>query len=191
MRATLAPAFFKTLDVSTSFQTFLALQVPSWFLIILIPLAWLIQHSIKRFVRTWALLTLPATVLHEFAHWLVGYVLVAQPVNFNIWPKRISNTAWRLGYVGFARLRWWNGGAVALAPLCWTLLITVLLRQVNQVPKQLTVQLSVLASFAVVWLWIAVAPSKSDWQLAGEYWASALLFLGCWVAALIGIIRLS
>jgi hypothetical protein len=175
--------------VSASFDRFLAIQIPSWTLVFFIALAWLLQHSLKRFVRTWALLTLPATILHEFAHWLVGFVLAAQPVNFNFWPKRVSASSWRLGSVGFAHLRWWNGGAVALAPLCWVLLLAALFKQLNQLPKQLTIQTSVLAGLILVWIWIAVAPSKSDWQLAREYWASGAIFLTGWVAAVVFIFR--
>jgi hypothetical protein len=176
--------------VSELIEKFLATQVPIWTLIVFAALGGLLLHAIKRFVRFWALLTLPATILHEFAHWLIGFILGAQPVNFNFWPKRVSASSWRLGYVGFAHLRWWNGGAVALAPLCWVLLLLAIFRNVNQLPKQTSIQISALAGFALVWIWIAVAPSKSDWQLAREYWASGFVFLGAWVAAVVGLLKL-
>jgi hypothetical protein len=181
----------KQSSVPLTLEHFFAIQIPSWTLVFFIALAWWLQHSLKRFVRTWALLTLPATILHEFAHWLIGYIFFAQPVNFNFWPKRVGASSWRLGYVGFAKLRWWNGGAVALAPLCWILLLATLFKQTNQLPKQLTVQMSVMAGLIIVWLWIAVAPSKSDWQLARDHWASGIIFLVGWVAAVVLIVRLS
>jgi hypothetical protein len=175
--------------VPVIFENVLALQIPSWTLTVFVGLAWLLQHALKRFVRTWALLTLPATIFHEFAHWLVGYILVAEPVTFSFWPKRVGASSWRLGYVGFAKLRWWNGGPVALAPLCWILLLGLLYTRANQLPKQLTIQTSLLFGFILVWLWIAVAPSKSDWQLALEYWVSGSIFLAGWVAAVVLIFR--
>ncbi len=170
--------------ISSSLESLLNAPVPSWSIAVFTGVAWLIQRAAKRFVRLWAALTLPATVLHEFAHWLVGYCLAAQPVNFSLWPKRVSATSWRLGAVGFTRLRWWNGGAVALAPLLWVLVLTAIFKKAPQLPQLLNLKIACLAGFGIVWLWIAVAPSRSDWALAVENWFSALLFLGLWVFGL-------
>jgi hypothetical protein len=67
--------------------------------------------------RMQALVWWPATVLHELSHFLVGYVLLAKPVGFSVFPARYKpGTPWQLGHVSFARLRWWNQLPVGLAP---------------------------------------------------------------------------
>lgn len=63
-----------------------------------------------------ALLALPGTVAHELSHLVVGFLLMAQPVGFSVWPKG-SGRNWMLGSVTFRRINMFNGGAVALAPL--------------------------------------------------------------------------
>jgi hypothetical protein len=162
----------------------LTTEIPSWTIALFAIAFWSVQYGMKRFVRLWALITLPATALHELAHALVGLSLAAQPSSFNLWPKRVGATAWRLGYVAFNRLRWWNGGAVALAPLIWLLVMVFLVRFVPSLPSMITLQNALLLGVGSIWLWIAVAPSRSDWRLALEYWFSALVFLSIWGTAI-------
>jgi hypothetical protein len=69
-----------------------------------------------------ALITLPGTVAHEFSHLLVGFLLMAKPVGFSVWPKR-SGRDWMLGSVSFRRINLFNGGAVTLAPLLFLPLV--------------------------------------------------------------------
>jgi hypothetical protein len=163
-----------------SFET----QIPSWTIVVFAAIFWAIQYSLKRFVRLWAFVTLPATMLHELAHALVGFVLAARPSNFNLWPKRVTASAWRLGYVAFQRLHWWNGGAVALAPSTWLLLILVLARYVPTLPVTIALQTSLVFGVAAIWLGIAAAPSRSDWAMAFRYWPSALAYLLAWFSIL-------
>jgi hypothetical protein len=166
-----------------------ATEISSWTIALFAALFWLIQYSLKRFVRLWALLTLPATLLHELAHTLVGVVLAARPTSMSLWPRRVSATGWRLGFVAFQRLRWWNGGAVALAPLIWLLLIFGLVRHVPMLPPKVSVQTGLALGVGSIWLWIAFAPSRSDWKLAIGYWPSALAFLLLWTTSLYLIVR--
>jgi hypothetical protein len=78
-----------------------------------------------------ALLAFPGTVAHEFAHFIVGLLLRAQPHGFSVWPKSRGNS-WALGSVSFRNFGLLNGAFVALAPilllpLSWLCLIYVLL----------------------------------------------------------------
>jgi hypothetical protein len=164
------------------------LELPTWTVAIVAAAFWLAQYRLRRFVRLWALITLPATLLHEAAHAIVGLFTGAQPSSLNLWPKRVSATTWRLGYVGFLNLRWWNGGAVALAPLAWLLVILAfarlltdaLQRDFSMLPPTLPVAQVIALGVGAVWLWIAVAPGRTDWTLALRNWPSALVFLVAW-----------
>ncbi len=168
----------------------LATEISTWTIGLFAVLFWVVQNALKRFVRLWALLTLPATILHELAHTLVGLVLAAGPRSINIWPRRVSASSWRLGYVAFQRLRWWNGGAVALAPLIWLLLILGIAGYFPILPPTVSVQTSLILGAVALWLWIAVAPSRGDWKLAIGYWPSAFAFLALWASGLYLLVRL-
>jgi hypothetical protein len=63
-----------------------------------------------------ALLAVVGTSLHEAAHFVVGFLLRAEPVSVNLFPKR-SATGWTLGSVGFTGLNIFNSAFVAFAPL--------------------------------------------------------------------------
>ncbi len=164
--------------------TFLSKQIPSWSLAIVVIVFWLFQHSLKRHIRTWALLTLPATFLHELAHWIVGAILQANPTAMSLWPKKLGANSWRLGYVSFTDLRWWNAGPVALAPLIWFVLIVALLRHLPAMPTVLTITQGLWLGVGLVWLWIAVAPGSSDWSLAWKNAFSSIAFLSLWAIAI-------
>lgn len=62
-----------------------------------------------------ALISLPSTLAHELAHFVVGFFLLAKPADFSVWPKRLGDR-WRLGSVSFRRINVLNGAFVALAP---------------------------------------------------------------------------
>jgi hypothetical protein len=158
--------------------------VPFWVVGVLACLLWLVQWRLKRHIRIRALLCLPATVLHELAHGLVGLVLGAAPSTVNLWPKRVSQTAWRLGYVGFRRLNFWNAGAIALAPLLWLVALISLAHLWQPLMRPLAVKNSLLLAASLVWIALAVTPSKSDWVLAVKNPLSAGLFLLLWAAGL-------
>jgi hypothetical protein len=158
----------------------MSIRFPLWTALVFAGMFWLIQFMLRRHIRTWALLCFPATVLHEFAHGLVGFILGAQPATFNLWPKRVSTTAWRLGYVSFTRLTRLRAGAVALAPLLWVWPLLYLPHGSIALPRSVSLEYSALIGAAIVWIGLAVAPSKSDWQLAAKNPLSALLFCALW-----------
>lgn len=62
-----------------------------------------------------ALISLPGTIAHELAHWVVGFLFLAKPARFSVWPRR-SGERWTLGSVSFRRINVLNGAFVALAP---------------------------------------------------------------------------
>jgi hypothetical protein len=157
-----------------------AAQVPIWSIAIFFIAFWLLLRSVNRFIRFWSLLNLPATILHEFAHAIVGIALNAQPTTMSLWPKKVSATSWRVGSVGFTHLRWWNGGAVALAPLLWLILLSLFAKDLPSLGTSISLQASITIGIAAVWLWNAVAPSRTDWTLALQYWPSALALLALW-----------
>ena len=95
----------------------------------------LIFYALLRVARNsmWriALLSLPGTIAHELAHYVVGAVLLAKPRGLSIWPTAQGQT-WRLGSVSFGNIGLLNGALVALAPLlllpiAWLCLVHVLL----------------------------------------------------------------
>jgi hypothetical protein len=157
-----------------------ATQVPIWTAAIFFIAFWLLLHSVNRFIRLWSLLNLPATFLHELAHAMVGLMLSAQPTSMSLWPRKVGATSWRVGSVGFTRLRWWNGGAVSLAPLLWLILLSFFVKDLPSLGASVSIQASIVIGVAAVWLWNAVAPSRTDWGLALQYWPSALVFLIAW-----------
>lgn len=78
-----------------------------------------------------AILSLPGTLAHELAHFIVGALLLAKPRGFSVWPKAVGRT-WKLGSVSFGDIGLLNGAFVALAPLlllpiAWLCLVHVLL----------------------------------------------------------------
>jgi hypothetical protein len=158
--------------------------VPVWLVAILVAVFWFIQNALRRHIWLWALITLPATLFHEVAHGFVGVFLQAKPSSFNLWPKRVSASSWRLGYVGFANLRWWNGGAVALAPLLWASGFAIAYDRLGSFPATVELGSAVWISVLIVWGLIALAPSRSDWRLAVTYWPSSIVFLLIWSGCL-------
>jgi hypothetical protein len=168
--------------------SFFATQVPIWTTAIFFIAFWLLLRSLNRFMRLWALLNLPATFLHELAHAFVGIISGAQPTRMSLWPKKVGSTSWRLGSVGFTRLRWWNGGAVTLAPLLWLILLSTFVRDFPPLGTSQSLQASIVVGVSAVWLCHAVLPSRTDWRQAFEYWPSAILFLAAWAYVLHGLI---
>ena len=88
----------------------MAYQLPALLLGLLIQHAF--PHQLARAIVLW-----PGTVVHELLHWIVGFLLNAQPVSMSLWPRRISDRQWALGSVSFRNVRWYNAIFVGLAPL--------------------------------------------------------------------------
>jgi len=115
-----------------------------------------------------ALLSLPGTIAHELAHFVVGLLLLAKPRGFSIWPKTQSHT-WRLGSVSFGNIGLLNGAFVALAPLlllpiAWLCVVYVLLPLWND--SQWGWWL--LAGYLTATAFFAALPSLQDLKLGGR-----------------------
>lgn len=113
------------------------------------------------------LLSLPGTIAHELAHFIVGFLLHAQPQGFSIWP-RARGRGWTLGSVSFRNIGLLNGASVALAPLlflpiAWLCLIHVL------VPLWIEGQWGywLLAGYLAATALFAALPSFQDIKLGG------------------------
>jgi hypothetical protein len=88
-------------------------------------------RSVRGSMWVIAILSLPGTLAHEAAHFVVGLLLFAKPHGVSLWPRR-DGEHWRLGGVSFGRIGLLNGAPVALAPLvllplAWLGLVQVLL----------------------------------------------------------------
>jgi len=113
------------------------------------------------------------TLCHELAHFGVGLLLGAEPVNFSIIPRRSGRT-WELGSVTFANLRWYNAAPAALAPL---LVLAVPIAVAwwrtrgpwHFGPVDLALTLLLAPQFLSFW------PSPIDWKLALRSWPYLLI----------------
>jgi hypothetical protein len=108
------------------------------------------------------------TLCHELAHFSVGLLLGAEPVNFSIIPRR-SGRIWELGSVTFANLRWYNAAPAALAPFLVLLLpIAVAWWRTRGDwhfgPLDLALTLVLAPQFLSFW------PSPVDWKLSLRSW---------------------
>lgn len=63
-----------------------------------------------------AFIDIGGTTLHELAHFTVGLLLRAKPVDVDLWPRR-EGDSWVLGSVSFAHLTLLNSAFVSMAPL--------------------------------------------------------------------------
>jgi hypothetical protein len=115
-----------------------------------------------------ALLSLPGTIAHELAHFVVGAVLLAKPRGVSIWP-RVQGHSWRLGSVSFGNIGLLNGAFVALAPLlllpiAWLCLVQVLL----PLWKDSQWGWWLLAGYLTATALFAALPSFQDIKLGGR-----------------------
>ena len=102
----------------------------------------------------------PGTIMHEILHAVVGFVLLAQPSNFSIIPRR-TDMGMELGSVGFDNLTWYNKLPIAMAPLL-ALPIVFIATSVLEFSATVT-------GFATVWILASALgqcmPSSQDWRV--------------------------
>lgn len=107
------------------------------------------------------ILAWPGVVMHEILHALVGLVLLAQPSNFTVFPRRNQQGEMELGSVGFDNLTWYNKLPIAVAPL---LAIPIVFFATSSLAFSAT-----LAGFATVWILASMLsqsmPSHVDWKI--------------------------
>lgn len=133
-----------------------ALWVESQFFVII---AFLQQLGLS-FNNAYALTTLPGTILHELAHYIVALCFSADPGNFNIIPDGEN-----LGSVTFYPTSV-NAASVALAPF----LLAPLVLKLAIVGARAN---SILFIGGIIYVcacaWTACLPSSPDWQIALSY----------------------
>lgn len=119
-------------------------------------------------------LALPGIFVHEFAHWLIAFVLRSSPSSFLLFPRKESPTVWVLGSVQFEP-HWWSAGLVALAPgylvplAAW--LISLHAMGLNTVGQ-------IMGGYAVVTLLWSALPSTQDWRIAIRYPLGTTVLIG-------------
>jgi len=129
------------------------------FLAVLI-LAFVIRRS-KESDIFW-LLSWPGTVVHELLHYVIGFVLFAQPTKISVWPEDRETSGQTMGYVNFANIQWYNAMPTGLAPL---LGVFVVLFIAGLVPVGFSLS-------GIFWIWIMASvlsqvwPSQQDWKVA-------------------------
>lgn len=124
-------------------------------------------------LRGWlhAFFAVPATLLHEFSHYLVAYVTRSQPAPMDIVPRKVDD-AWVLGSVRF------HPGAlsaafVALAPLLLLPLAWMSLPVDGGGAPAAQAWRGAFFAWCVLGAW----PSRMDWEIALRY-PLGLLLLG-------------
>lgn len=121
----------------------------------------LLRASSRLGMWPYALLALPGTIAHEFAHWLVALVLGARPRFPALLPQRTPH-GWRLGSVTF-RAGMFRAVPIVLAPLLlfplawwWTLAFVA--------PADWP--LRALHAWLAATFLSASLPSSADWRIA-------------------------
>ena len=109
----------------------------------------------------YALIALPGTVAHEFAHFVIAFVLGARPSFPSIRPVRTEH-GWRLGSVAF-RVGYARALPIALAPL---LLAPLALWWAGSLLHPASWPLYGLHVWIVAALLTASLPSATDFKLA-------------------------
>lgn len=126
---------------------------------------WVLMLKARSSLTVLILVTLPATLVHELAHWLVAFLLGARPSFPSVVPRKEDNGSWSLGSVKF-RPGMLTAGVVALAPLLllaplaiWGLWFLA--------PGSVGTELARGLVFGFV-AWGSI-PSSTDWEISLRY----------------------
>lgn len=139
----------------------------------------LVRYSPQLYPVVWFV----SSAAHELSHLLIGLVFLARPVSFSVIPRRSTDGAgWRLGAVGFTRLRWWNQLLVGLAPLVLLPPLAVWLL-VDSLSLPLLSWLSTVMKFGAMQCFVGSWPSPPDWAYT---WRTIVILLGLGCLALVG-----
>ena len=152
-------------------------------LIFLLP-AWGVALCVKQIASrsgafgTGALMIIGTTV-HELLHFVVGFLMNAKPVDISLWPKK-TESGYRLGYVGFANIRWYNAVFVAMAPLLGLLAILLFVdyRLAQQLPYQFKTS-DLFAWLCMGQVMLSSWPSPQDFKVALASWP-IFVVIGYW-----------
>lgn len=125
-------------------------------------------------MHLFAFLLLSGTIAHELSHLILGMLLGAQPVSFNVWPRK-TPTGYQMGHVSFTNIRWWNAGVVALAPLLIVALILGVAWWRVRYGYHFDPMVDAIAWLALAPQLLSCWPSRTDWLLALRSWPLVVL----------------
>ena len=121
-----------------------------------------------------AVVSIPATAAHEFAHLVVASLFIAHPSGFSLEPIR-EKDGWTLGSVSF-RPNQLNGAFISLAPLYC--LPPIALSLVWWSLDLLTWWHRSLCGFVVGTVLVSAWPSRSDWAIVFRYPLGLFVVIG-------------
>lgn len=135
--------------------------------------AGLISFFSTRVLFAW-FVRLPATLIHEGLHAVVGFFTFGGPVSFSIFPRRMAPGRWMLGSVRFRNLTWYNSAMIALAPFLSLPLAVRLV--VWRVQNGQGITLADLGYWLLLGeMLIAAWPSPTDYRQAARSWPIAVV----------------
>lgn len=143
---------------------------------------------------------LPGTIFHELAHFLVGLITLAKPVNFSLIPK-FSKEGITLGSVSFTNLNFFNSLPIALAPyllLIFSLQLFIIFgTMIINYEESLTNFMWIsFYGFIIYSTLNSSSPSSQDWKIAFQnkfglifYLVITIVFLNEKISYLLDIIK--
>jgi hypothetical protein len=114
-------------------------------------------------VYLFALITLPATFMHELMHFIISLITGGMPRGFSIFPKK-SEEGYTLGYVESYNVTWYNGAFIGLAPLILLPIAYFFFKY--QIVTETTISILVLKLYFLGTLIEGSMPSITDLELA-------------------------
>ena len=113
--------------------------------------------------RTYGLIALPGTLVHELCHFVAALLLNGHPRGFSVIPRRSSDGGLQLGSVSIGNLRWYNCVPISMAPLAGILLIHPLYALWD---AYLPANWYLLKFWLLVSIATSIVPSSVDMRLA-------------------------
>jgi hypothetical protein len=151
-----------------------------------------IKGKAGRMGSFWMILScIPATLLHEFSHWVVCFVSGGGPTGFTVIPELVSyemedgtvRKTWRLGSVGISRPGIFSTVPTALAPLLNVPVAYLVFLYWDEC--FITSLWSTLLMYAAIcFLLSAAIPSFQDIKTAFSSLASVVLYMGIIIPAI-------
>jgi len=154
-------------------KTYNAYPLKSIFFITTIIILIFLSKKISKISYSYALLTLPATIMHELSHLTLSVITLGKPVKINLIPKKTKNGI-IYGYVESSNINIWNAALIGLAPLILLILGVIFLFKYLIPEKNI---FFIILDFYIVLMFIEGGiPSKEDLKIAIKSWP--LLFIG-------------
>lgn len=154
-----------------------------FFLILFVIVLTSLKHSAYSSIWMTTFINLTGTVLHEFAHFIVGLLLNAKPVEFSLFPQK-KKGYYVTGHVSFSNLRFYNSLPTAMAPLSLLGLAYLLDKHFFELVKLNFITYIVYVFLLTVIIENAM-PSRADFRQGFCYISGVLLYIGLAVLLII------